>query len=129
MVTDNSNFILDWKFEHAHNWKEVNTAIKMIPGQFCSTFLVEPQLCILRQDTKSQPTKKHNFFNFNFHILIIFCFYDVLFNNDSIYLLYIYCVCLSIQVLNCFLIFRFLYILLLTSYLTLILKKCVHVYF
>ncbi|XP_052351838.1 ribose-5-phosphate isomerase isoform X2 [Oncorhynchus keta] len=32
VVTDNSNFILDWKFEHAHNWKEVNTAIKMIPG-------------------------------------------------------------------------------------------------
>nr|XP_023998906.1 ribose-5-phosphate isomerase isoform X1 [Salvelinus alpinus] len=32
VVTDNSNFILDWKFEHAHNWKEVNIAIKMIPG-------------------------------------------------------------------------------------------------
>lgn len=34
VVTDNSNFILDWKFEHSQNWKEVNTAIKMIPGQF-----------------------------------------------------------------------------------------------
>ena len=33
VVTDNSNFILDWKFEHAQNWKEVNTAIKMIPGE------------------------------------------------------------------------------------------------
>ncbi|KAF3845131.1 hypothetical protein F7725_008294 [Dissostichus mawsoni] len=32
VVTDNSNFILDWKFERAENWKEVNTAIKMIPG-------------------------------------------------------------------------------------------------
>uniref|UniRef100_A0A8C7CTB0 ribose-5-phosphate isomerase n=1 Tax=Oncorhynchus kisutch TaxID=8019 RepID=A0A8C7CTB0_ONCKI len=32
VVTDNSNFILDWKFEHTHNWKEVNIAIKMIPG-------------------------------------------------------------------------------------------------
>uniref|UniRef100_A0A7N8XCV4 ribose-5-phosphate isomerase n=1 Tax=Mastacembelus armatus TaxID=205130 RepID=A0A7N8XCV4_9TELE len=32
VVTDNSNFILDWKFEHAQNWKEVNTSIKMIPG-------------------------------------------------------------------------------------------------
>uniref|UniRef100_A0A672P4P8 ribose-5-phosphate isomerase n=1 Tax=Sinocyclocheilus grahami TaxID=75366 RepID=A0A672P4P8_SINGR len=32
VVTDNSNFILDWKFEHAQNWKEVSTAIKMIPG-------------------------------------------------------------------------------------------------
>uniref|UniRef100_A0A4W4H4D2 Ribose-5-phosphate isomerase n=1 Tax=Electrophorus electricus TaxID=8005 RepID=A0A4W4H4D2_ELEEL len=32
VVTDNSNFILDWKFECAQNWKEVNTAIKMIPG-------------------------------------------------------------------------------------------------
>uniref|UniRef100_A0A4W5L1Z2 ribose-5-phosphate isomerase n=1 Tax=Hucho hucho TaxID=62062 RepID=A0A4W5L1Z2_9TELE len=29
VVTDNSNFILDWKFEHVQNWKEVNTAIKM----------------------------------------------------------------------------------------------------
>lgn len=33
VVTDNSNFILDWKFERADNWKEVNTAIKMIPGE------------------------------------------------------------------------------------------------
>uniref|UniRef100_A0A672HX32 ribose-5-phosphate isomerase n=1 Tax=Salarias fasciatus TaxID=181472 RepID=A0A672HX32_SALFA len=32
VVTDNCNFILDWKFERAQNWKEVNTAIKMIPG-------------------------------------------------------------------------------------------------
>ncbi|KAJ8389508.1 hypothetical protein AAFF_G00118980 [Aldrovandia affinis] len=32
VVTDNSNFLLDWKFEKAYNWKEVNTAIKMIPG-------------------------------------------------------------------------------------------------
>lgn len=32
VVTDNSNFILDWKFEHAQNWKEVNTTIRMIPG-------------------------------------------------------------------------------------------------
>ncbi|XP_032403598.1 ribose-5-phosphate isomerase [Xiphophorus hellerii] len=32
VVTDNSNFILDWKFEHIQNWSEVNTAIKMIPG-------------------------------------------------------------------------------------------------
>lgn len=33
VVTDNSNFILDWKFEGAQNWREVNTAIKMIPGE------------------------------------------------------------------------------------------------
>ncbi|KAG7248138.1 hypothetical protein CRUP_009295, partial [Coryphaenoides rupestris] len=32
LVTDNGNFILDWKFESAQNWKEVNTEIKMIPG-------------------------------------------------------------------------------------------------
>ncbi|XP_014824100.1 PREDICTED: ribose-5-phosphate isomerase [Poecilia mexicana] len=32
VVTDNSNFILDWKFEDVQNWSEVNTAIKMIPG-------------------------------------------------------------------------------------------------
>ncbi|RVE56948.1 hypothetical protein OJAV_G00211370 [Oryzias javanicus] len=32
VVTDNSNFLLDWKFEQAQNWREVNTDIKMIPG-------------------------------------------------------------------------------------------------
>ncbi|XP_062431088.1 ribose-5-phosphate isomerase [Rhea pennata] len=32
VVTDNGNFILDWKFDKAHKWSEVNTAIKMIPG-------------------------------------------------------------------------------------------------
>lgn len=40
MVTDNSNFILDWKFEHAQNWKEVNTAIKMIPGEELGACLI-----------------------------------------------------------------------------------------
>lgn len=34
VVTDNSNFLLDWKFEQAQNWKEVNTGIKMIPGEW-----------------------------------------------------------------------------------------------
>lgn len=33
VVTDNSNFILDWKFDGAQNWREVNAAIKMIPGE------------------------------------------------------------------------------------------------
>ncbi|CAL8297986.1 unnamed protein product [Arctogadus glacialis] len=32
VVTDNGNFILDWKFEGVQNWKEVNRDIKMIPG-------------------------------------------------------------------------------------------------
>ncbi|XP_057716391.1 ribose-5-phosphate isomerase [Corythoichthys intestinalis] len=32
VVTDNGNFILDWKFERTHCWKDVNSAIKMIPG-------------------------------------------------------------------------------------------------
>uniref|UniRef100_A0A7M4DUU8 Ribose-5-phosphate isomerase n=2 Tax=Crocodylus porosus TaxID=8502 RepID=A0A7M4DUU8_CROPO len=32
VVTDNGNFILDWKFDMVHKWKDVNTAIKMIPG-------------------------------------------------------------------------------------------------
>ncbi|XP_069924915.1 ribose-5-phosphate isomerase-like [Oryctolagus cuniculus] len=30
VVTDNGNFILDWKFDCAHKWSEVNIAIKMI---------------------------------------------------------------------------------------------------
>ncbi|XP_053056866.1 ribose-5-phosphate isomerase isoform X4 [Acinonyx jubatus] len=33
VVTDNGNFILDWKFDRVHKWSEVNTAIKMIPGK------------------------------------------------------------------------------------------------
>ncbi|EHA99431.1 Ribose-5-phosphate isomerase [Heterocephalus glaber] len=32
VVTDNGNFVLDWKFDRVHKWNEVNTAIKMIPG-------------------------------------------------------------------------------------------------
>ncbi|XP_006074798.1 ribose-5-phosphate isomerase [Bubalus kerabau] len=32
VVTDNGNFILDWKFDRVHKWSEVNIAIKMIPG-------------------------------------------------------------------------------------------------
>lgn len=35
VVTDNGNFILDWKFDKVHEWREVNTAIKMIPGNAC----------------------------------------------------------------------------------------------
>uniref|UniRef100_A0A8C3DZZ2 ribose-5-phosphate isomerase n=1 Tax=Corvus moneduloides TaxID=1196302 RepID=A0A8C3DZZ2_CORMO len=33
VVTDNGNFILDWKFDKVHEWREVNSAIKMIPGK------------------------------------------------------------------------------------------------
>lgn len=33
LVTDNSNFIIDWKFtSNSTNWSEINTIIKMIPG-------------------------------------------------------------------------------------------------
>uniref|UniRef100_A0AC11D9A6 Ribose 5-phosphate isomerase A n=2 Tax=Caprinae TaxID=9963 RepID=A0AC11D9A6_SHEEP len=32
VVTDNGNFILDWKFDRVHKWSDVNIAIKMIPG-------------------------------------------------------------------------------------------------
>ncbi|XP_063781206.1 ribose-5-phosphate isomerase [Pseudophryne corroboree] len=32
VVTDNGNFLLDWKFEKVYDWKDINTAIKMIPG-------------------------------------------------------------------------------------------------
>lgn len=35
VVTDNGNFILDWKFDKVHEWREVNSAIKMIPGDVC----------------------------------------------------------------------------------------------
>ncbi|XP_067898866.1 ribose-5-phosphate isomerase [Heterodontus francisci] len=32
VVTDNGNFILDWKFSNISDWKNVNVGIKMIPG-------------------------------------------------------------------------------------------------
>jgi ribose 5-phosphate isomerase A len=34
VVTDNSNFLLDWKFDASfdYNWSDVNVKIKMIPG-------------------------------------------------------------------------------------------------
>ena len=33
MVTDNGNFILDWKFDGLkNNWREVETQLNMIPG-------------------------------------------------------------------------------------------------
>lgn len=38
MVTDNGNFLLDWKFDQIHNWNEVNVAIKMIPGSLHTSF-------------------------------------------------------------------------------------------
>ncbi|RXM29637.1 Ribose-5-phosphate isomerase [Acipenser ruthenus] len=41
VVTDNGNFILDWKFDQVHDWKSVNTAIKMIPGVVETGLFVE----------------------------------------------------------------------------------------
>lgn len=32
MVTDNGNFIIDWKFETPADWKQVETQLNMIPG-------------------------------------------------------------------------------------------------
>lgn len=32
VVTDNGNFILDWKFNKVMNWEDVNKEIKLIPG-------------------------------------------------------------------------------------------------
>ncbi|XP_013398753.1 ribose-5-phosphate isomerase [Lingula anatina] len=33
LITDNGNFIIDWKFESGdHDWKKVNTELLMIPG-------------------------------------------------------------------------------------------------
>ncbi|XP_066277580.1 ribose-5-phosphate isomerase-like [Branchiostoma lanceolatum] len=32
VVTDNGNFILDWKFDEKKDWKKVNMEISMIPG-------------------------------------------------------------------------------------------------
>jgi len=32
VVTDNSNFILDWKFDKVEDWDKIHTTIKLIPG-------------------------------------------------------------------------------------------------
>jgi len=32
VVTDNGNFLLDWQFDSALNWKEVESTLNMIPG-------------------------------------------------------------------------------------------------
>ena len=36
MVTDNSNFILDWKFpeneDYSQKWDQINTQLMMMPG-------------------------------------------------------------------------------------------------
>ncbi|XP_067560522.1 ribose-5-phosphate isomerase isoform X4 [Pseudorca crassidens] len=40
VVTDNGNFILDWKFDRVHKWSEVNTTIKMIPVKAEETLIV-----------------------------------------------------------------------------------------
>ncbi|GCC19949.1 ribose-5-phosphate isomerase [Chiloscyllium punctatum] len=32
VVTDNGNFILDWKFNNVSDWRKLNVGIKMIPG-------------------------------------------------------------------------------------------------
>lgn len=32
VVTDHGNFIVDWKFENTHNWREVDTLLHLIPG-------------------------------------------------------------------------------------------------
>lgn len=49
VVTDNGNFILDWHFpEVKFEWDSVNSAIKLIPGNFCSfTLLHGPEGSIL----------------------------------------------------------------------------------
>lgn len=31
VVTDNGNFILDWKFDQVHKWGEVNRVARMVP--------------------------------------------------------------------------------------------------
>nr|CAG4648788.1 EOG090X0ACL [Polyphemus pediculus] len=32
VVTDNGNFLLDWKFDRVSNWKEIDITLNMIPG-------------------------------------------------------------------------------------------------
>ena len=31
-MTDNGNFILDWKFEGSKTWKDIEVSLNMIPG-------------------------------------------------------------------------------------------------
>ena len=39
VVTDNGNFLIDWKFEEDQtmNWAKVNQQLMMIPGRYSAT--------------------------------------------------------------------------------------------
>lgn len=47
VVTDNGNFILDWKFDKTHDWKEVHTFIKLIPGVVETGLFVNMASCVI----------------------------------------------------------------------------------
>lgn len=47
VVTDNGNFILDWKFDKIHEWREVNSAIKMIPGDVWDFLKTTKAWCVI----------------------------------------------------------------------------------
>ena len=34
VVSDNGNFILDWKFENVGDWTSINNQLHNIPGEF-----------------------------------------------------------------------------------------------
>lgn len=47
VVTDNGNFILDWKFDKIHDWNEVHTFIKLIPGVVETGLFVNMANCVI----------------------------------------------------------------------------------
>ncbi|XP_077971933.1 ribose-5-phosphate isomerase-like isoform X3 [Styela clava] len=46
VVTDNGNFILDWKFKKLHDWTEVHKEIKLIPGVVETGLFVDMAKCV-----------------------------------------------------------------------------------
>lgn len=46
VVTDNGNFILDWKFKKMHDWAEVHKEIKLIPGVVETGLFVDMAKCV-----------------------------------------------------------------------------------
>jgi len=47
VVTDNGNFILDWKFDQVHDWNEAHTFIKLIPGVVETGLFVNMANCVI----------------------------------------------------------------------------------
>jgi len=76
VITDNGNFLIDWKFDAAKNfnWSEVHTNLKLIPGDEVVSFLAVANLSnIERRSVKSSSICGNFLFqrNFSWRVLAV----------------------------------------------------------